>query len=277
MLARSAIAAAVAAVTAVLAGVSAGASQPRVAGNACSAPVLRGSVLRRGAATVHDFRRAQTRERASDLMGFRRGPRLAPPSSTESARIERARSLRGQIGLNPSTLLIRRLARDHSRRSQSSFLFPGLKVTAIEERDLALRDRFENKLLEVSGYGVRCARDVYGGLYVDAGRPWPARYRIVALFKPPVAPHGAALRTRFRYHGVLPLHAARHSLQELFDLQARVEQDRDDWRSKGYDVQSVGIDVRRNVVVAGISNPSPGATAAFRERYGSAVVLEPGV
>jgi hypothetical protein len=130
--------------------------------SACTVAPLSQTVLRHGVASVRHFRELLARERGADLMGFRRGPRLKPPSAHERSQIEDARSLRRQFGLNPSTLLIRRLIRNHSRRSQ-----------------------------------------------VDDDRPWPAEFRVVIRFKGPLGVHRAALRTRFRYHGLLPVRAPR--------------------------------------------------------------------
>src|SRR4051812_48085256 len=89
-------------------------SRPPAAPAGCSVGPLSGTVLKNGAASVRAFRRIQARERGPGLMGFRRGPRLGRPSKAERIRIEEALQIRRDFGLNPSTLLIRRLARDDS-------------------------------------------------------------------------------------------------------------------------------------------------------------------
>ena len=103
------------------------------------------------------FRRLEALEAAPDLMGFRRGPKLAPPTRRERHKIRLKRSERRFFGLNPSALLVRRLMRDHSRRSVISQLV-GIRVTRLEERELNFQDRIEDALREVDRYTSRCAR-----------------------------------------------------------------------------------------------------------------------
>jgi hypothetical protein len=241
----------------------------------CKLAPLSGTVLKNGAASVRDFRRIQARERRPGLMGFRRGPRLGKPSKAERERIEEAREVRRDFGLNPSTLLIRRLARDHSQRSRRSFFLPPLKVTALEERDLRFRDRFETSgLNEVDRYIANCGRRADAGLYVESDRPWPAPYRIVVLFKGPLERHRRLFRTRTRYHSLLPIRHARFSLHDFAAVQERLDADWDEWKRQGFELNTQGFDVRRNAIVVGIANPSRRATKAFQARYGSAVILE---
>lgn len=237
----------------------------------CPVKPLPQPVLQRSALEVERFEWLQEQERAPGLMGFRAGPRLEPPTRNERHLIAAARSERRQLGLNPSRLLVRRLMRDHSARSRR---FQGTKVTTIEARDLRFRERVEDTTPEIGRYGDRCARDTYAGLYFDPDRPWPARYRIVLRFTGPLGPHRRALRTRARYHHLLPVRGARHSLRELQALEERVVADLEDWKRQGYRLNSVVLDARRNAVVVGIENPSRQARDAFRERYGSGVVLQ---
>jgi hypothetical protein len=245
-------------------------------GGGCSVRPLPRAALHRAAADVSEYRRIEARQRRPDLMGFRRGPRLGPPSKAERARIEEAREQRRDNGLNPSTLLIRRLARDHSTRSlrSRSFWVTGLKVTTVEELGLRFRDRVEAELPKIEPYVRQCARTTYAGEYFDSGRPWPARYRIVVLFKGPLERHRKLFRTRVRYHSLMPIRHARFSLHDFAAVQERLDADWEDWKRQGFELNTQGFDVRRNAIVVGIANPSPDATEAFRERYGSAVILE---
>src|SRR3954470_16579648 len=143
---RSAIA--VAMLAALITGATASGSKP---GGGCSVRPLPRAALHRAAADVSEYRRIEARQRRPDLMGFRRGPRLGPPTKVERGRIAEAREQRRDYGLNPSTLLIRRLARDHSARSLRSrtFWVRGLKVTTVEERGLRFRDRVEAELPKI--------------------------------------------------------------------------------------------------------------------------------
>jgi hypothetical protein len=267
---RSALA--VATLLALSTGATATGSQPA---GACSVAPLSGTVLERGAASVRHFRRIQARERRPGLMGFRRGPRLGPPTKAERTRISEARQIRRDFGLNPSTLLIRRLARDHSHRSRRSFWLPPLRVTALEERDLRVRERVETGgLNELDRYVKHCARKTYAGMYFDRDRPWPAEYRIVVLFKGPLERHRELFRTRLRYHSLMPVRHGRFSLRDLGAVQERLDADWDQWKRDGFELNTQGFDARRNAIVVGIGNPSRRATDAFRERYGSAVILE---
>jgi hypothetical protein len=252
-------------------GAAADGAPERPAGGCRVAP-LSPSVLRRGAASVRHFRRIEAAERAPGLMGFRRGPRLGAPSKAEQIRITEAREERSTFGLNPSTLLIRRLARDHSHRSVESHWLRPLRVTAIEERDLSFRDRVEISLREVDRYVAHCARKAYAGLYIDYR--WPAEYRIVVLFKGPLEGHRSAFLTHTRYHSLLPVRHARYSLRDMGVVQERLDADWDEWKRQGFELNTQGFDARRNAIVVGIANPSRRATEAFHARYGSAVILE---
>lgn len=237
----------------------------------CSVKPLPRAELREGEAATRRFRSLQTRERAPDLMGFRYGPRLPPPSPRERRLIREWSQERRFFGLNPSHLLVRRLMRDHSPRSRTSFVLD-LKVTRIEERDLRFRTRIEDALGKVDRYGRRCAADTWADVYLDY-RPWPARYRVVALFKGPLAAHRRALARRYRFHQLMHLRSVRYSLRELFAVQRDIDRDWDEWKARGFEINNTGIDPERNVVVVGMEHPTKAARAAFRERYGRAVVV----
>ena len=247
----------------------AGSAAPAQDATHCSVAPLSKAELREGDAASRRFRALQTRERAPDLMGFRSGPRLPEPSARERRRIREWSGERRFFGLNPSHLLVRRLMRDHSSRSRTSFVI-GIKVTRIEERDLLFRTRIDDALGRVDAYGKRCARDTWADVYLDHGR-WPARYRVVALFKGPLAAQRRALTRRYRFRQLMDLRRVRYSLRELLAVQRDI--DWDEWKARGFEINNTGIDSERNAVVVGMEHPSKAAREAFRERYGRAVIV----
>ena len=255
----------------VVAATAAAPGAPVQAGAHCSVAPLSKSELRDGDAASRRFRALQTRERAPDLMGFRYGPRLPPPSPRERRRVRELSHERRFFGLNPSHLLVRRLMRDHSPRSRTSLLV-GIQVTRIEERDLLFRTRIEDALGKVDRYGKRCAPDTWADVYLDY-TPWPARYRVVALFNGPLAAHRRALARRYRFRGLMDFRSVRYSLRELFAVQRDIDRDWDGWKARGFEINNTGIDPERNVVVVGMEHPTRAARAPARIAWQSSASL----
>jgi hypothetical protein len=87
---------------------------PAAAAAPCPVEPLPEEVLRSGDDAVERYRELRRRQFTPDLMGYRDGPALGPPSPKERRAIRRALRFRRIFGLNTKRLLIRRLLRDHS-------------------------------------------------------------------------------------------------------------------------------------------------------------------
>jgi nitrogenase molybdenum-iron protein alpha/beta subunit len=68
---------------------------------------------------------------------------------------------------------------------------------------------------------------------------------------------------------------ARHSLAELERTREKFSGDRAALAAKGITIVTLTIDVKRNVVAVGVTDPNPEVEAVLRRRYGHSVMLRP--
>ncbi|MEA2397699.1 MAG: hypothetical protein QOK25_1255 [Thermoleophilaceae bacterium] len=239
----------------------------------CVVPRLSAAVRHGGDLAVARYHRQRRREFAHDLMGYRDGPPLRPPSHGERKRIRDIRSTREQFGLNASTLLIRRLMRDRAHRDRGFGLL-GIALTPLEIQTVRFEDRVQDSIAPLDAYAAHCAADEFGGAYFFNRR---AGGYVGAIFTAHLGHHVKALRARLRYGALLRVRRGRYTLRQLNAVQRRVNRDWDsgELARQGLDVQSTGRDDQANRVEVGLSNPSPHAAQVLLQRYGYAVRMNP--
>ena len=237
--------------------------------DACSVAPLDASELAAGAAAVRRYRAGRERQFAPDLMGYRDGPALGPPSRRERRRIRASIGFRRLFALNTNRLLIRRLLRDH-RRANYDF---GVPLAPLEIRSMRFRDKVGSGMGRVEEYLERCARGVSGGVYLADRVPEGAA--VIVNLTGERDRHEQALRMRYRYADLLESRLVRYTLQYLEDLQEQISDDWDELERRGVDLTSLSTSTENNRVEVTLRNPSRRAAAILAERYGEAVWMDP--
>ena len=236
---------------------------------ACEVAPLSSGELAAGADEVRRYRAGMKRQFAPDLMGYRHGPRLGPPSRRERRRIRESIGFRRQFALNTNRLLIRRLLRDQ-RRADHEF---GVPLAPLESRSMAFRDKAGQALSPVDQYLRRCARDVDGGLFLTDRVPTGVRI-IVSVTAHPEGVR-EALRVRYRYADLLEVRVVRYSLDYLDEVRERISDDWERLGRLGLDLTSLAVDTSGNRVEVSLRNPSARARRVLARRYGKAVWMDP--
>jgi DNA-binding transcriptional ArsR family regulator len=241
----------------------------------CRVPKLSEAKRAAGAREAHRYMRQRRREFRHDLMGYRRGPKLPPPSRRERRRITDERGARLMFALNPSRLLIRRLLRDHSRAVENSYDELGIALTPLEIRTVRFEYRFQDATGLIDTYAERCARKDDGGAYFSYRRGRGQLFVVNVTRR--VDHYLDAYQLRFRYGPLLRVRRVQFSLRALSHAQAKLNRDWDNGRlaRDHIDVVSTGIDEERNAVVVDLSNPSRRTARILRRRYGQAVYMDP--
>jgi hypothetical protein len=246
---------------------------PAAAGAApCPVEPLPDEVLQSGDAAVERYRELRRLQFTPELMGYRDGPALGPPSRKERRAIRRALRFRRTFGLNTKRLLIRRLLRDHSlavRRTKWDF---GTPLTSLEKRDFAFRTRVEttgpiNRYLEL------CAHRVSGGIHIDQGHP--SGLRIVASVVAGLERHREALSRRYKYRALVRVRLVRFTERHLQALMDRLNPDLNELERSGVDVDSAGLSISHNRVFVEVEGLTRRERRLLRRRYGPALVPYP--
>jgi hypothetical protein len=240
-----------------------------------SCPVPRLTDSQRHAANVRVQRQfhRRKRERAHDLMGYRDGPRLGPPSRSELRRISYARENRLFFGgLNPNRLLVRRLLRDHSGRVVRGWDGLEFPMTRIEQRDMAFQERVISSQGTVERFGKRCARRTYAGEFPTVR--WPAGIRIHVLFTGHLRRNARRLAARYPYERLVIVRRARFTLVQLNAVDRRIERDHEELERAGVDISIWGVDEEHNQVLLGVESITRAGRAEVRRRYGAKVRIE---
>lgn len=235
----------------------------------CPIATLPDDTLASGDEAVERYRELRRLQFDPDLMGYRDGPALGPPTMQERRAIRPALRFRRDFGLNRSRLLVRRLLRDRSpavRRSAGEW---GTPLTALERRDLAFRTRVQNATYPVRRYVDRCAREVNGGTHLDQSAP--QGIRVVVSVVADRQRHLEALRARYRLRGLLRVRSVRFTERQLRSLMDRITADLDELDRTGVEVRSVSLYIARNRVEVTLDDPSSRARRLLRRRYGPAL------
>jgi hypothetical protein len=206
-------------------------------------------------------------------MGFRRGPRLPPPSPAERRQISIQRAERLLFALNPSRLLIRRLLRDHSPVVRKGLDLVGARLTPLELRTENFEQGpFQQALSRVDAYGSRCARQDHGGIFTSE-RPRQPMLLTVNVTRA-VSYYLAHYRSNFRYGILLRVQRVRFSLATLGRVQARITSDWNRGRVH-LGINRIALNVQANRIDVGLGHPSHRAARILRRRYGPAVHMDP--
>lgn len=239
----------------------------------CPVPRLTHAQKHRAHVDMRREARRRRRERAHDLMGYRRGPRLGPPSRRERRLIREVRGDRLFLyALNPNRLLIRRLLRDHSKVVQRAWDYVDIPATAVEQRDMAFQDRFINSQGVIERYGPKCARDTYAGEYPT--QHWPEGVHLYVLFTGDLRRHERALRARYPYARMMTLRRARFTLAALQATRRRVDRDWDEGdldRAGVHPTDTYIDDGATNRVIVGLKRVTRAARDELHRRYGPMV------
>jgi hypothetical protein len=243
------------------------------AGAACPVQRLPDEALQSGDEAVERYRELRRLQFTPDLMGYRDGPALGPPSPSERRAIRRALRFRRIFGLNETRLLIRRLLRDRSpavRRAESDW---GTPLTSVEERDFAFRMRLESSTLAVHDYVELCAGRVSGGIHLDQNAR--GGIRVVVSVVDGRAHHEEALRDRYRFRALLRVRVVRFTERRLKALMDRLNGDVDELERLGVDVDSFGLSITHNRVFMEVGGLTRRERHLLRRRYGPALVPYP--
>jgi len=266
---RLAVLAAVAAVGGVLAAVPA--SHAGAAGGPCSTPPLPARERSSGETAVRHYLRWRTAEFAPDLMGYRKGPRLGPPSKRERSEIVHERGQRELFHENTSTLLIRRLLRDRSKAVRDNADLLDYRMTPIEVRAHWFEERFGAATERATTYAGRCLADTYGGVYRSKPREGVT---LTFVFTDDPSSHLAALRQRFRYGSRIRVAQGRWTLTQLQAVSDRIFHDDEAALERlGVDVNGGWIDEEHNEADVGVSHPTAAKQQILTDRYGPMVKL----
>jgi hypothetical protein len=221
-----------------------------------------------GKHAVARYRRLRRREHRADLMGFRRGPRLGPPSRAELRHIRASLRFRHEFRLNGSRLLIRRLLRTQRNDIDPDGGGTGVPLTAIEVRDLAFRDRVERASGRLARFQSRCVPEAAAGIYLFDRR---AGVYVRARFTTRLQRHRRALLRRFPYGPLLKIAGAAFTTVQLQETQDRISRDFDLLRSKHITIVQTDVDPVHDRVTIELKHPRPRAARYLRHRYGRAV------
>ncbi len=236
-------------------------------------PHAAAETLRAGDAAVRHYRRDRRRQFAPDLMGYREGPPLPPPSEWEQTEIEESVRFRKTFALNTSRLLIRRLLRDRSKEVEDSITRFSVPLAPPEARGMSFRDELRSSRKPLLAYMSQCAKDEDGGLYLADLVPKGVVLVVNVTGRP--RHHLRELRARFAHRGVMRVRKVTYSERYLRALSNRLVKDSDALEGRGLDISEVAVDVELNRVAVGLKNPSPMARRVLVQRYGRAVYMEP--
>jgi hypothetical protein len=201
-------------------------------------------------------------------MGFRSGPPLGRPSSTERRHIEASRTFRHTFRLNPSTLLIRRLLRAHGRGVDPEGGGTGVPLTGLELRDLDFRGRVEQATVRLDRFQRYCAARSSAGLYLFDRR---SGVFVAVRFTTGLRRYRGEMLRRFPYSSLLCVRAARFTLKRLMTVQERIATDDALLRGRGIEIGATDIDVVRNRVGVEVRRAPPGTDRYLSHRYGGTV------
>jgi hypothetical protein len=218
------------------------------AGAAAPCPIERlpDETLRTGDDTVKRYQELCRLQFTPDLMGYRDGPALGPPSAGELRRIRSALRFRRFFGLNQSRLLVRRLLRDRSPAVRRSAADLGTPLTPIEQRDFDFRLRVQNRTASVHRYVDQCARRVSGGIHLDQDDR--DGIHIVVSVVAGRGRHLEALQARYRFRALLRVRRVRFTERRLDSVMNRINGDLDELRRIGVHVRSVALLIVQNRV-----------------------------
>jgi hypothetical protein len=231
----------------------------------CPVKRLPAEVLREGDAAVERYRERRALQFTPDLMGYRDGPALGPPSRRERRRIRRAIEFRRDFRLNTSRLLVRRLLRDRTPAVRRTVGDWGLPLTPLEVRELGFRRMVQDTNGPVQSYAGRCARRVSGGTYLDQDAP--NGIEVVLSVVSGKERHLEALRPRYRLRGLLRVRRVRFTERHLRSVSDEIAEDFGEIDS----LYSTSLSIRHNRVLVGLRNPGPGDQRLLRRRYGPAL------
>lgn len=229
--------------------------------------------LRAGDDAVERYQELRRLQFTPDLMGYRDGPALGPPSHRERRAIRHALRFRRFFGLSQSRLLVRRLLRDRSRAVRRSAADLGTPLTALEQRDFDFRLRVQNGTASVHRYVDRCARRVSGGIHLDQDDP--DGIHIVVSVVAARDRHLQALRARYRFRALLRVRVVRFTERRLEALMDRLNGDVDEFERLGVDVDSFGLSITHNRVFMEVEGLTRRERRLLRRRYGPALVPYP--
>lgn len=239
----------------------------------CPIERLPDETLRTGDDVVERYQELRRLQFTPDLMGYRDGQALAPPSPSERRAIRRALRFRRIFGLNETRLLIRRLLRDRSpavRRAESDW---GTPLTSVEERDFAFRMRVESSTWAVHRYVELCAGRVSGGIHLNQNAR--GGIHVVVSVVAGRAHHVEALRDRYRFRALLRVRVVRFTERRLQALMDRLNGDVDEIERLGVDVDSFGLSITHNRVFMEVEGLTRRERRLLRRRYGPALVPYP--
>jgi hypothetical protein len=223
-------------------------------------------MLARGDEAVQRYREARRLQFTPDLMGYRDGPALGPPSARERRAIREALRFRRDFGLNTSRLLVRRLLRDRSPTVRRSAAEYGTPLAPPEQRDLEFRIEVEHSTRPIHRYVGRCARAVSGGIHIDQGHR--RGIHVVVSVVSGRARHLRALSERYRLRALLRVRRVRFTERRLRAVQDRLADDFAELRALGVDLRSSTLLIARNRVAVSVEEPTPRERRLLRRRYG---------
>jgi hypothetical protein len=239
----------------------------------CPVEPLPEEVLRSGDDAVERYRELRRLQFTPDLMGYRDGPALGPPSRRERRAIRHALRFRRSFGLNTSRLLIRRLLRDRSPAVQRWAGELGTPLAAPERSDFRFRTRVESGTRAVDRYVDLCAGRVSGGIHIDQRHP--RGIHVVVSVVAGRARHLKALSSRYRFRALLRVRLVRFTERHLQALMDRLNGDVDEFERLGVDVDSFGLSITHNRVFMEVEGLTRRERRLLRRRYGPALVPYP--
>lgn len=235
----------------------------------CPIERLPDETLRAGDNAVKRYQELRRLQFTPDLMGYRDGPALGPPSARERRRIRSALRFRRFFGFNQSLLLVRRLLRDRSPAVRRSAADVGTPLTALEQRDFDFRLRLQNGTASVHRYVDRCARRVSGGIHLDQDDP--DGIHIVVSVVAGRDRHLEALRGRYRFRALLRVRLVRFTERRLDSVMDQISGDLYALRRIGVHVRSVALLIVQNRVAVTLRDGSRRDRRLLRRRYGPVV------
>jgi hypothetical protein len=141
----------------------------------------------------------------------------------------------------------------------------GVPLSAAELQEFERRQRTTRAVQSiVEGYAARHPGE-FAGMSVDQSRG----VVVVVLWTGHLAEHEAALRAKLAPDAAIEFRQARWSERELRALQDKIVRNDEAWFAGiGASPQRVGVDIRENAVVIGISSANPDAAALIIAHYG---------
>jgi hypothetical protein len=146
----------------------------------------------------------------------------------------------------------------------------GLALTALEERDLELRNEVNDGTAVIEQFGRTSAPATYAGVFTDHARGG----LIVARFLQGAVIDEAALRARFPHVTRLRIERdATFTLTALEGLRQRVIGDLATLRAEGIVVKMLQVDEQANRLNVGVATPTSAIASALASRYGTGIRL----